>query len=213
MLVQETEPDVDAEGNSIGDIWKHQNLRMAYVAQHSFHHVEKHLDTSPVDYIKQRFKGAIDREQLIKATTFITDEEREERLASLKFGDIIDIIGRRKNGRVMEYECTFHGQTRKDPNKYIAMEELIDIGLGKLVQQADARVAASAAGLDARPLLNKEIQGHLDEFNLEAEYGTHSKIRRLSGGQKVKLVLAAAMWNRPHLIVLDEVSIKCFIQS
>ena len=49
------------------------------------------------------------------------------------------------------------------------------------------------------PLLSqviKEIQGHLDDFNLEAEYGTHSKIRLLSGGQKVKLVLAAAMWNR-----------------
>ena len=26
----------------------------------------------------------------------------------------------------------------------------------------------------------------------------------MSGGQKVKLVLAAAMWNRPHLLVLDE---------
>lgn len=48
----------------------------------------------------------------------------------------------------------------------------------------------------------KEIQGHLDDFNLEAEYGTHSKIRLLSGGQKVKLVLAAAMWNRP--VILQE---------
>jgi elongation factor 3 len=26
----------------------------------------------------------------------------------------------------------------------------------------------------------------------------------LSGGQKVKVVLAAAMWNQPHLIILDE---------
>ena len=30
--------------------------------------------------------------------------------------------------------------------------------------------------------------GHLNEFNLESEYGTHSTIKRLSGGQKVKLV-------------------------
>ena len=27
--------------------------------------------------------------------------------------------------------------------------------------------------------------GHLDDFNLEAEFGTHGSIRRMSGGQKV----------------------------
>lgn len=204
LLVQETEPDKDAAGNPIGEIWKHPNLRIAYVAQHSFHHVEEHLDKSPVDYMKQRFKGGVDSEELSKATVFVTDAELEERAMNIKYGDVIDIIGRRKNGRVMEYECLWHGQTKKDPNKYIAMETLIEMGLSKLVQYADAKVAALAAGLDVRPLLNKEIQGHLDEFNLEAEYGTHSKIRRLSGGQKVKLVLAAAMWNRPHVLVLDE---------
>ena len=36
------------------------------------------------------------------------------------------------------------------------------------------------------------------------EFGTHGTIRRLSGGQKVKLVLACAMWNRPHVLILDE---------
>lgn len=204
LLVQESEPDVDAGGNPIGEIWKHHNLRIAYVAQHSFHHVETHLDISPVDYMKQRFKGGIDTEDLAKVTVKVTEEELEERKAAIAYGDIVDIIGRRKNGRVMEYECSWHGQTKRDPNKYIAMDVLVEQGLGKLVQQADAKVAAAAAGLDVRPLLTKEIQGHLDEFNLEAEYGTHSKIRRLSGGQKVKLVLAAAMWNRPHVVVLDE---------
>jgi len=49
-----------------------------------------------------------------------------------------------------------------------------------------------------------EIQRHLDDFGLAQEFGTYGKIRGLSGGQKVKLVLAAAMWNCPHLLVLDE---------
>lgn len=31
-----------------------------------------------------------------------------------------------------------------------------------------------------------------------------SKIKRLSGGQKARLVLAAAMWSKPHMIALDE---------
>jgi len=37
------------------------------------------------------------------------------------------------------------------------------------------------------------------------------KIRWLSGGQKSRLVLAAAMWHRPHLICLDGKSFTCFV--
>jgi elongation factor 3 len=205
LLVQETEPDIDANGNKIGEIWKHQNLRIAYVAQHSFHHVEQHLDESPVDYFKWRFDRGVDKENLAKSTMVTTTEEdRERKEKNNKFGDPDEILGRRKNGRSMEYECTWIGQTSRDPSKYFSTEELVERGFAKLIAAADAKIASIAAGLDLRPLLTKEIQTHLDDFNLEAEYGTHSNIRRLSGGQKVKLVLAAAMWNKPHCIVLDE---------
>ena len=47
---------------------------------------------------------------------------------------------------------------------------------------------AMGAGLDLRPLVTAEIQGHLDDFALDAEFG----IRRHSGGRKVKLALAGA---------------------
>jgi elongation factor 3 len=33
---------------------------------------------------------------------------------------------------------------------------------------------------------------------------SHSRLKGLSGGQRVKCVLAACSWLRPHLIVLDE---------
>lgn len=203
LLVQEAEPDVT---DPPAEIWKHHNLRVAYVAQHSFHHVEQHLDISPVDYMKWRFAAGVDKESMEKTATKLTDEEKQElkHTENRKYGDIVEILGRRKNGRTMEYECTFVGQTHRDPNKYIAIEELEARGYSKLVQQCDTKIAAMAAGLDLRPLLTVEIQNHLNDFNLESEFGTHSTIRRLSGGQKVKLVLAAAMWNKPHLIVLDE---------
>merc|ERR1719203_2160132 len=47
-----------------GQLWRHQNMRLAYVAQHAFHHLENHQDKTPVDYILWRFAGADDRESL-----------------------------------------------------------------------------------------------------------------------------------------------------
>jgi len=41
-------------------------------------------------------------------------------------------------------------------------------------------------------------------MGLEAEFATHSRIRGLSGGQKVKVVIAGCMWNNPHILVMDE---------
>merc|ERR1712182_40003 len=43
-----------------------------------------------------------------------------------------------------------------------------------------------------------------DKETLEKEYATHTRMSALSGGQKVKVVLAAAMWNQPHILILDE---------
>lgn len=47
-------------------MWKHHNLRVAYVAQHSFHHLEEHCDKSPVEYIQWRFAKGVDKEILEK---------------------------------------------------------------------------------------------------------------------------------------------------
>ena len=87
---------------------------------------------------------------------------------------------------------------------YETREKLAELGWGQLCKQYDLKVAAEAAGLDLRSVTKREVQAHLDDFGLEKEFGTFGKIRGLSGGQKVKLVLAAAMWNQPHLLVLDE---------
>ncbi len=37
-----------------GIVYKHPNLRLAYVAQHAFHHLEEHLDTTPLKYLRDR---------------------------------------------------------------------------------------------------------------------------------------------------------------
>jgi hypothetical protein len=46
---------------SSGIVWRHPNLRMAYVAQHAFHHLEEHLDISPVAYMFKRFGLGLDQ--------------------------------------------------------------------------------------------------------------------------------------------------------
>merc|ERR1719484_451047 len=74
----------------------------------------------------------------------------------------------------------------------------------KLMMQVDERIAFEASGIATKKLTQLNIQKHLDNFNLENQFGTYSKILALSGGQKVKVVLAAAMWMEPHVLILDE---------
>merc|ERR1712084_100194 len=60
-----------------GSIWKAAGLRMAYVAQHAFHHLEKHLQRTPTDYIMWRFAGNDDKESLeFKSSELSVDEEK-----------------------------------------------------------------------------------------------------------------------------------------
>jgi elongation factor 3 len=186
----------------VGEVWKHHNLRISYVAQHSFHHVEAHLDKSPVEYIQWRFKNAEDQESLSKDVMKI-DEEAAARLGQ-RYGQIEKLTGaRHTKGGKLEYEVKFQGMREKD-NKFLTRDDLEDLGFGPLCRQIDEKVAAEAAGIDLRSNTSSEIQTHLDDFNLHKEFGTYGRIKGLSGGQKVKLVLAAAFWTVPHLLVLDE---------
>ena len=56
----------------------------------------------------------------------------------------------------------------------------------------------------SRPLTTENVERHLGDTGLESEYASHFRINALSGGQKVKVVLAAAMWDQPHILILDE---------
>ena len=70
-LVGETKPDKGSP-----EIYRHQNCRIAYVAQHAFHHIEQHLEMSPVEYIQWRFSGGLDKEQQAMEAAQMTDEEK-----------------------------------------------------------------------------------------------------------------------------------------
>jgi elongation factor 3 len=72
----------------------------------------------------------------------------------------------------------------------------------KLVAEVDQKEALASGQF--RPLVRKEIEQHCAHFGLDAELVSHSRMKGLSGGQRVKTALAACTWQRPHLIVLDE---------
>mmetsp|Transcript_15299 Transcript_15299/g.26489 ORF Transcript_15299/g.26489 Transcript_15299/m.26489 type:complete len:1035 (+) Transcript_15299:185-3289(+) len=189
-----------------GTVWKHPNLRIAYVAQHAFHHIEQMLDKTANQYIQWRYAIGEDREALTKVDRIITDEERKKMNQQFMVEGVKrvveKILSRRKLKSSYEYEIKWINLA-EDKNTYIPRDELIDMGFEKMVVEVDAKEAA-AQGLMAKPLTQKNIMNHLEDFGLEPEFSTHSLMRGLSGGQKVKVVLGAAMWNNPHILVLDE---------
>jgi len=201
----------------VGDVWKHPNARVAYVAQHAFHHIENHLTKTPNEYIRWRYEFGDDKEGLEKVTMKLTEEE-EERLRQPVQVDIENKDGtvskvkmsierltgyRRTNKRKeFEYECAFMGKS-PDCNTYISLEKLGKMGFDKHCKAVDEKVAARANAQN-RPVTKDNVEKHLEDVGLDREFGTHHRMSALSGGQKVKVVLAAAMWNQPHIIILDE---------
>lgn len=192
-----------------GKVIKHPNVRVAYVAQHAFHHIEEHIDKSPNQYLRRRFQTGEDLEEQEKVTRKMTKEDEEKIMKQIWNIDgqprVLDkLLGRRKKKRSYEYEVKWVNLDSLKFNRWIAREELEAKGYTKLINEVDGKLAATAGGVDTRPLTQMSIESYLQDFGLDPEFGTHSAIRGLSGGQKVKLVLAAAMWNNPHLLIMDE---------
>ena len=189
-----------------GTIWKHPNVRIAYVAQHAFHHLEDHLDKTPSEYIQWRFASGEDRESFEKESAKLTSEEEKAMTSTVVLDGakfiVEQVLNRRKLKNTFEYEASFVGMT-PDKNRWLPRKWLEENGFGKLVDRLDAQEAA-AAGLHSTPLTSANIAKHLADVGLDTEFTLHHRMRGLSGGQKVKVVIGAACWMHPHLIVLDE---------
>ncbi|KAI8909090.1 P-loop containing nucleoside triphosphate hydrolase protein, partial [Gorgonomyces haynaldii] len=190
-----------------GVVWKHPNIRIGYVAQHAFHHLEQHLEKTPNEYIQWRYQGGQDREVLEKATRKFTDEDLQQMEtpvigANGEKRKIEMIMGRQKLKKSFQYEIKWVGFPHRF-NKWMSRDELLDLGFHKLVQAFDDQ-EASREGQATRELAPSIIRKHLEDVGLPGEIADHNAISGLSGGQKVKVVLAAAMWNQPHMLVLDE---------
>merc|ERR1712078_870284 len=90
-----------------------------------------------------------------------------------------------------------------ESNTWVSKENLVKMGYLKLVQREDERQAAMQ-GLQDKQLTQPSIEKHLGDFGVDPESASHCQIQQLSGGMKVKVVLAASLWQNPHILILDE---------
>ncbi|KAI0270293.1 P-loop containing nucleoside triphosphate hydrolase protein [Russula aff. rugulosa BPL654] len=197
----------EMEPNKGGEVWKHPNLVIGYVAQHAFHHIDHHLDKTPLEYMLWRYQTGEDMEDISKANRQISAEEEQK----MKDGALIvvegqkrfieEIVARKKLKQSYEYEVSFKNLSSSE-NIWLPRDDLVKRGFEKKVLEVDTREAQRLGLL--RPLVRREIEKHFADFGLEPEFVSHNTMRGLSGGQKVKIVLGAATWRRPHVMCLDE---------
>jgi elongation factor 3 len=190
-----------------GKVEKHPNLRIGYIKQHALEHVEMHMEKTPNQYLQWRYANGDDREVLMKQTRILSDADKAQMEKHLEFPGlgarkIEALIGRQKYKKSFQYEVKWVGYLPKD-NTMVSRETLLAEGFTKLIQEFDDH-EASREGLGFRSLEPKVISKHFEDIGLDPEIADHNEISGLSGGQKVKVVLAGAMWNNPHLLVLDE---------
>jgi len=214
-----------------GTIWKQQGSRVGYMSQHAFHHIEQHLDESACAYIMDRFAGGEDSESLenlanlgatketdkqkfkkmiysngllIECDKMYDDKGQEQYVKKSvdKAVELEQICNRRKGKKESEYECKWKGYSIEFLT-WVTRALLIEMGFKTNVQREDEKQAAMQ-GLQNKQLTTPGIEKHLLDFGVTAEFATHNHLRALSAGQKVKVVLAASMWQNPHILVIDE---------
>ena len=214
VLTGELEP-------TTGTVWKYPNSKLGYIAQHAFHHIEKHLDKTPNEYIRWRYEFGDDREGLNKASMKLSEDDEKSLAESVEYTYKTEKGEIRRENRVIE-RCT--GQRREDEKKkkhflyevawkgkshesntWYSADDLIKFNkiYEKVIRMIDQKIA-NKESMFQKPLTQNNVEKHLNDTGLEPEYATHYRIGALSGGQKVKVVLAAAMWDQPHILILDE---------
>jgi elongation factor 3 len=192
--------DLEAE-QGVGEVWKHHNLRLSYVAQQSLHHLEDFLLVTPVTYIQERFRTGLDKEIAKLKTQAISPEDEKDMEAA---GAVYEIVGRAQKGKQLWYECKKRGRVAADVVQIPLSElEMMKPYVKKLIKNFDQKQQAIDSGMAVRPITAAEILQHLADFGIDSQLA-NGKIRQMSGGQRQRLVICAAFWSKPHVIALDE---------
>jgi len=110
--------------------------------------------------------------------------------------------GQMKKEKIYEYEVKWQFKPLV-ANVWLERDIQIKMGYSKMVQREDEKQVA-ASGLQTKQLPQLGIEEHFANFGVDAESASHPQINQLSRGMKVVMVLAAAMWQDPHTVILDK---------
>eukprot|EP00451_Oxyrrhis_marina_P052176 CAMPEP_0204489590 /NCGR_PEP_ID=MMETSP0471-20130131/72627_1 /ASSEMBLY_ACC=CAM_ASM_000602 /TAXON_ID=2969 /ORGANISM="Oxyrrhis marina" /LENGTH=672 /DNA_ID=CAMNT_0051493459 /DNA_START=10 /DNA_END=2028 /DNA_ORIENTATION=- len=192
-----------------GEVSKHRNLRLAYIAQHTTWHLEKYLKITPYVYMQIRFKNGWDEELQKRLTEPANEEEAAMRKEmGRKYGkhgcEVRNLVGRHVKGKEIFYEVEWDGLRDMKQNTTESMSKLRQMGVLGMVKALDERIAVQTVGVDQRPITRREIVKHFEQFGLTEDLVCNRTIGSFSQGQKSKLTLGAAMWTKPHMVALDE---------
>lgn len=200
----------------IGEVWSHENARIAYIAQHAFHHIEHHLEKTPKEYLQWRYSGMVDKEGIVKLAMLPTEEElklqkepfeyswkdEDTEVAKKAMKVIIEVTGNRKQNRSKEYE--YEVKFKDGSDGLVEKNLMIKRGFDKKVKEVDLKIA-QLTGLSIKPLTGSNIERHFKECcGLEPECVSHQRISQLSDGEKNLVVFGSCVWNQPHIIIADE---------
>jgi len=192
-----------------GEVVKHRNLRLAYIAQQHMFHLAEFMNCSPYVYIQKRYKNGYDEALQARLLEPANEEEAKMRKdLAVKYGkygnEVGEIVGRVVRANEVLYEVQWKNLPDQKQNTFENMAKLKMLGVASFAKAYDERQAAQAAGIDQRPLSQKEIVKHLEQFGLDEEMVLNREIGGFSAGQKSKLTLGAAFWTKPHIVALDE---------
>eukprot|EP00439_Symbiodinium_sp_Y106_P033199 s2084_g3.t6 len=206
LLAGELLPPEDETGE-VSAVWRHRNLRLAYIAQHHFFHLSEFLKSTPLHYFQTRFRQGYDEETQRRLTLPQNDEEAQYRKdMAVKHGkrgkEVEALLSRQKRGRQILYEVKWKGLDDAKQNTYEPLTKLRLLGVEKMCAALDDRIACAETAM--RPLSTREIVKHLEPFGISENMTCHRMIEGFSAGQKSKLMMAAAMWTKPHVIAFDE---------
>jgi len=193
--------------------------------------LEKHMNKTPLQYIMWRFAGNDDKESLEFKTTELSVDEESARAQKwcidTTSGDVRRctdpkedpkkakadedravipdaVVDRKQDKKSKSYFYQVKWQFQPLENAcWVSKDTLVKMGYLKLVQREDERQAAMA-GLLTKQLTQAGVEKHLADFGVDPESASHTQIGSMSGGMKVKVVLAASMWQNPHILILDE---------
>merc|ERR1712000_636069 len=179
----------------------------------TFHHIEQHLNKTPNEYIRWRYANGDDKESLVKVSMVFTPEEEalqkelfeyvtmEDGVAKKHKKSVAELLGTRRENKQKEYE--YEVRFKGGDENWVPMKTLYKYGWEKACKGVDMKIA-QRSGVVTRTLSSLNVEKHLSDCGLEAEFATHYRMSALSGGQKVKVVIAAAMWMQSHILNLDE---------